>query len=76
MKNAKQCIEILTDMINEQGMERVVAFLQEACFEQTAYNSSQWSDMARLLAPAAQLAASLNETPELDMLDNIKASGV
>lgn len=60
MKNAKQCIEILTDMINEQGMERVVAFLQEACHEQgedTAYNHSQWSDMARLLAPAATFAA-------------------
>lgn len=79
MKNAKQCIEILIDMINEQGIERTIAFLQEACHEQgedTAYNNRQWKDMARLLAPAYQFSASLNETPELDMQDNIKASGV
>lgn len=79
MKNAKQCIEILTNMINEQGIERVIAFMQEACFEQaedTAYNNRHWNDMARLLAPAYQFAASLNETPELDMQNNIKASGV
>lgn len=78
MKNAKQCIEILTDMINEQGIERVIAFMQEACTEQgedTAYSNRQWSNLSSLLSPAYSFAASLNETPELDMQDNIKASG-
>lgn len=60
MKNAKQCIEIIIDMINEQGIERVIAFMQEACFEQaedTAYNNRQWKDMASQLAPAATFSA-------------------
>lgn len=60
MKNARQCIEQLGEMINEQGMERMVCFLREACHEKsndTAYNSKLWADMAETLRPAETFAA-------------------
>lgn len=60
MKNARQCIEILNDMINEQGMERMVCFLREVCHEKandTAYDNKLWADMAETLRAAENFAS-------------------
>lgn len=62
MRNARLCIEGLEAMINEQGIARVVRFLQEACFEKmndNSYDSTNWHNLAKALQPAASLATGL-----------------